>query len=348
MASYQVGNDADNRLGVVLIDIRISDYAHADAPCLVSMYGSRYIPAFPLLRPAEAVRRVLHRLGEEQGGTALPPPAVTPDEAVAGSNIVLLKYIQRIEVALLHGGAHQALQAAVKLLAAVASYDAGRLLIGNGNVAVHEPVGTFCQHKLGLAQAYAYLALYGVRDSAGIYQPVALYSSHIAFFIHTDLCGDGASQTNLIAHQLLFLGQHDLHRALGNQGQHGCGQNRGHKGLLVSVASAYVKGLYAQIGSGNSALTHQLKDVCTLGGCPDGIFISALILGDAAGSLRCQRSGHLVEGHLVLGYVFALRKTFLHITADDLPPGSVGLEVFDSVVNMIALKPGIELHSSLL
>ena len=85
-----------------------------------------------------------------------------------------------------------------------------------------------------------------------------------------------------------------------------------------------------------------------LGGSPDGVLVAALIFGNAAGRLRSQRRRHLVKSHLIFRHIGRFLESFFHISPDNLPPGAVRLEILDSVIHMVSLESGVNLHCPLL
>src|SRR5208337_4930532 len=240
VGDIEVRNDAHDRFGVVFLDVGVADHAHADAARLRAVHARRLEPSLPLFRPAETLGGLLHHFREEERRTAAVGAAVAPDVLVAVRHIVLLEDIERIEAAFFHDRAQQLLQAAVQLLAAVATHDAGLLAVGDGDVAVEEPVLAFGEHQLSLAQPDADLPLRGVAHAAGIDQPVALHRRHDAFLVRRHGRLDGAAQAHLVGHELLGLAQYDLDRTLGHVRQQGGGHGGVQHRLLVAVAAADV------------------------------------------------------------------------------------------------------------
>ena len=263
-------------------------------------------------------------------------------------HIVLLEDIERIEAAFFHDRAQQLLQAAVQLLAAVATHDAGLLAVGDGDVAVEEPVLAFGEHQLSLAQPDADLPLRGVAHAAGIDQPVALHRRHDAFLVRRHGRLDGAAQAHLVGHELLGLAQYDLDRTLGHVRQQGGGHGGVQHRLLVAVAAADVEGIHVDLRAGNVCLHHELHDVRALRGSPHGVVLVAVVAHDHGRRLGGQGARHLGERDLVLGDEIRFGDGLVGIAPLHLPERAVGLEIRAARVDQVARETLIQLRSAFL
>ena len=173
--------------------------------------------------------------------------AVAPDKAVALFHIVFLEDLERVHIGGPHRRRHDAREARVELLAAVAAHDAGGTFVRRHDLAVEVPVLALRHHQLRLAEADADLSLYRVRERARVNVPAALDGAEDAFLIEADLRLDLAAEALLVRDKLLRLAHEILHRPASDAGRQRGAEDSDGERLLVAVRASDVEGLYPQI-----------------------------------------------------------------------------------------------------
>ena len=135
--------------------------------------------------------------------------------------------------------------------------------------------------------------------------------------------------------KLFMLRENQLHRTSGLHRRKRTAQQRDGHCLLVSVGTADIERLDAQIGMRNPRSVEELADKRRLRRSPDRIIIAAFPADDDTRSFRCIRSTHLVEFHKRFSDILAFLEPFFHISASHMPPRSFRLEVRNTRVNFI-------------
>src|SRR4030043_762967 len=96
---------------------------HADPPPFFTIYCCGYKPSFPFFFPAELLSTLLYRFCIVYRPVGI-PVAISPEIAIPGFHIILLKELDRIKASLFHGKTEERDEGALQFLSPKTSHDA--------------------------------------------------------------------------------------------------------------------------------------------------------------------------------------------------------------------------------
>ena len=293
---------AYNGLGVVLADVAVAVYGHADAYALGAVDGGGLVPALELVLPAKC-------LGCGEYGVAVvhfvagPPVAVTPHIAVARTYEVVVEELHGVDVRVGQHVVDDGHHGALELLAAEAADSTAGDGVSGIHAGVDVPVLALGQRDLHFAETDGGYAVSGVVGVAGGDVPVTLYGGHYAV-LDGEAGSKAAAETHLMDGELILLVHAETHRFAGQAGeQRGVEAHQRHL-LLVAVGAANVEdaGLYDGVGGHTADVGRHLGHAVGLCGGPHQVLVvDVVIVHYHLGRLGSQRRrvGLEVAGALV-------------------------------------------------